>query len=168
MIRILNVGLFLCLIVGCGSESFTEIETTRSPLFPGFHSYAPRAEVMAKLSREVKVEVVEQTSLAQGDSTPPYRIYTMSIAPYPHLGQPGKLHMTFYNDRLLQTAFYPQELDDYVKALRNSGVAVEFGQELVKGNTVIWIGIDFDNKHYVGWADQRLREQQRRWLARYR
>jgi hypothetical protein len=167
MIRILNVGLILCLIAGCGSESFTEIETTRSPLFPGFNSYAPRDEVMAKLPREVEIKVVEETSLAKGNSTPPYRVYTISIAPYPHLGQPGKLLMTFYNDRLLQTAFYPQELDDYVKALRKSGVAVEFAKELAKGNTVIWIGIDFDNNHYVGWADKRLREQQRRWLARY-
>jgi hypothetical protein len=68
---------------------------------------------------------------------------------------------------LLQTLFYPENLDGYVKALRQNGVAVAPGQELALGHTVIWIGADFDNRHYVGWADKRLRAQQRRWLANY-
>jgi hypothetical protein len=51
--------------------------------------------------------------------------------------------------------------------LKKSGTGLKFGQELVRGHTTIWIGTDFDNKQYVGWADKRLRAQQRRWLARY-
>jgi hypothetical protein len=41
------------------------------------------------------------------------------------------------------------------------------GSEVVQGNTVIWDGKDADQNRFVGWADKRLREQQRRWLARY-
>jgi hypothetical protein len=33
---------------------------------------------------------------------------------------------------------------------------------------MIWIGVDFDNVPYVGWADKRLRDQQRRWFANYK
>jgi hypothetical protein len=51
--------------------------------------------------------------------------------------------------------------------LKQSGTDLRFGTELLNGHALVWIGIDFDNRHYVGWADQRLREQQRRWLARY-
>jgi hypothetical protein len=157
----------IVLIAGCGSESFTEIEKTRSPLFPGFESYASPEEVKPKLPSDAEIKVVEETSLAKNNSEPPYRTTTLSIAPFTHLDQPGKLLITFYNNRLVQTAFYPESLDEYVKALRKSGLEIKFAQELAKGNTVIWIGLDFDNKHYVGWADKRLREQQRRWLARY-
>jgi len=105
--------------------------------------------------------------LAKNASQPPYRVYTLRIAPSTHLKQPGALLITFYNNRLLQTAFYPERLDDYVAALKDAGIGIRFGQELVRGYTTIWIGIDFDNQRYVGWADKRLREQQRRWLARY-
>ena len=79
-----------------------------------------------------------------------------------------KLLIIFYNNRLLQTAYYPENIDDYVKALRRSSVPVESGQQLIKGHTMIWTGVDFDNIPYVGWADKRLREQQRRWRANYR
>lgn len=174
MIRVIYFKVVFCravlltaFVAGCGSENFTEVESDRAPLFPGYESYASREEVTPKLPRDIEKNVVEETSLAKDNSKPPYRIYTLSIAPYKHLDQSGALFITFYNDRLLQTAFYPERLDDYVAALKKSGTGVRFGQELAVGHTTIWIGIDFDNKHYVGWADKRLREQQRRWLARY-
>lgn len=159
--------ILVFLATACGSESFTEVEKNRAALLPGFESYASREEVTAKLPSEAEKKVVEAKSLTKDDGTPPYRTYTISVSPFTHLDHPGKLLITFYNDRLLQTAFYPEKLNDYLNALRASGVPLQFAQELVNGNTVIWIGVDFDKKDYVGWADKRLREQQRRWLARY-
>ncbi len=159
--------ILVFLAAACGSESFTEVEKNRAALLPGFESYASREEVTAKLPSEAEKKVVEAKSLTKDNETPPYSTYTISVSPFTHLDQPGKLLITFYNNRLLQTAFYPVKLDAYLNALRKSGVALQFAQELVAGNTVIWIGVDFDKKDYVGWADKRLREQQRRWLARY-
>jgi hypothetical protein len=167
MKQIVCSGLMLCFIAACSSESFTEIESQRAPLFPGYESYASREEVVPKLPPHAEKNVVEETSLVKDASKPPYSIYTLRIVPYLHLDQSGALVITFYNNRLLQTAFYPDRLDDYVAALKKSGTGVKFGQELVSGHTTLWIGTDFDNNHYVGWADKRLREQQRRWLARY-
>jgi len=167
MVRVLTVALIFAALAACNSESYTEIEQARASLFPGFESYTSVKEVKSKLPAEAEIKVVEETSLAKDSSKPPYRIYAISVSPYTHLKKPGKLALTFYNDRLLQTAFYPEKLDDYVQALRRAGMGLTFGQELVNGNTVTWIGTDFDNEHYVGWADKRLREQQRRWLANY-
>ncbi len=134
MKRIVIIGLLLNFVAGCGSESFTEIEKDRAPLFPGYESYASREEVTAKLPRDIEKNVVEETSLAKDDSKPPYRIYTLRVAPYKHLDQSGALLITFYNDRLLQTAFYPEKLDEYVAALKKSGTGVRFGQEFVGGS----------------------------------
>jgi hypothetical protein len=161
------IGCVSFLLAACSSESFTEIESPRAPLFPGFQSYAPPEEVIARLPPELDKKIIEETSLAKDPSQPPYRIYILRIAPYMHLNQRGALVITFYNNRLLQTAFYPEKFDDYVPALKSAGIEIRFGQELVRGHTTIWIGTDFDNQQYVGWADKRLREQQRRWLARY-
>lgn len=167
MIRILTMGVIFAALAACDSETYTEIEQARAPLFSGFESYASVTQVKSKLPAEAAIKVVEETALGKPPVTPPYRIYSISVSPYRHLEKPGKLVITFYNERLMQTAFYPEKLDEYVQALRRAGTGLGFGQELVNGHTVIWIGTDFDNQQYVGWSDKRLRDQQRRWLAKY-
>ena len=155
------------LITSCGSESFTEVETVRAPLIGGFESYVSREEVMAKLPSSMQVKVVNDSSLAKTDSQPPYKLHTISLAPFEHLKHTGRLHLTFYNNRLEQCMFYPDQLDSYLRSLEQTGVELGLGREEVRGNTVIWAGTDEDQNKYVGWADKRLRDQQRRWLARY-
>jgi hypothetical protein len=167
MIRVLTVALICMALAACDSETYTEVKQPRAHLLPGFESYESLNEVRAKLPSNAEVEVIEDNSLAKDTSKPPYRMQAISVAPYRHLERPGRLVITFYNDRLLQTAFYPDRLDEYILTLRHAGINLGYGQQLVNGNTVIWIGTDFDNKQYVAWADKRLREQQRRWLANY-
>jgi hypothetical protein len=160
------IGFILLFLAGCGSESFTEIEKDRAPLIAGFESYASREEVMPKLPGS-EVKVVENTARNKAGSQPPYQVYAVKVTSYEHLKQPGQLLITFFNNRLMQVAFYPEHLDEYVAALRASGVDIKTGSERVTGHTTIWIGSDFDNKQYIGWADDRLRKQQRRWLSKY-
>ena len=167
MFRMGILCLILVLVTSCGAESFTEVESARAPLISGFESYASRAEVMAKLSAKMEIKIVDHTSLAKNDSQPPYKIYTISIRPFEHLKHRGRLHLTFYNNRLEQSLFYPENLDSYIGALDQSGLRLRLGQELARGNSVIWKGSDPDHEEYIGWADKRLRGQQRRWLARY-
>ncbi len=152
---------------GCGSESFTDIEKERAPLIAGLESYASRAEVLPKLTEGVETKVVEDIARNKNASQPPHKVYAVKLLTYEHLRQPGQLLLTFFNDRLMQVAFYPENFDDYVAALRASGVALRTGNELVVGHTTIWIGKDFDNVPFIGWADERLRAQQRRWLSKY-
>lgn len=161
------VLIFAFAIAACGSESFTEIEKDRAKLIGELESYAARDEVMAKLPRDVEAKVTEDTSRHKQGSQPPYQVYAVKLTSYEHLKHSGSLLITFFNNRLMQTAFYPDKLDSYVAALRANGVAVKTGSEYKSGHTMIWIGSDFDNKSYVGWADDRLRSQQRRWLSKY-
>ena len=164
MMRYCHYVLALVLLVGCGSETFTESEKDRAQLFPGFESYASREEVMPKIAR-AQINLVEE-SKRDKDSQPPYRIHAVKL-PYEHLQNRGELLLTFFNNRLMQTSFYPDDLDRYLAALRSSRIELHTGSEVKNGHTAIWIGKDFDNKNYVGWADDRLRTQQRRWLSRY-
>ena len=165
MLRHWRFVVAIFLLIGCGSENFTESEKDRARLMNGFESYASRDEVMAKLNRRDAIKSVEQSSKHKG-AQPPYEIYSARL-PYEDLKEPGELLITFFNNRLMQMSFYPEDLDRYLAALKSSGIELHIGSELKNGHTAIWIGQDFDNKNYVGWADDRLRAQQRRWLSRY-
>ncbi len=167
MFRISILCMVVVLVTSCGSESFTEVESARAALITGFESYVSREQVMAKLPRQTEVKVVNETSRAKNDSQPPYKLSTISVSPFEHLKHRGRLQLTFYNDRLEQCEFYPENIESYGRALEQSGFHLGFSRELVRGNTLIWAGTDADHKEYVGWADKRLRDQQRRWLARY-
>ena len=160
------VGILLWL-TGCESEDFLRVESARSPLIDGFESYASIQEVTAKLPKDLEVKVVADTSLAKNSSQPPYRMHTIGVAPYEHLNHLGILQLTFYNDRLVQCAFYPEKFKSYIGAVEKTGLMLELGAEAVRGNTAIWQGKDDDQYRFVGWADKRLRQQQQRWLVRY-
>lgn len=164
----------LCAVLGtllwltaCESEDFLKVESVRSPLMEDFESYASIQEVTAKLPKDLAVKVVADTSLAKNSSQPPYKIHSISVAPYEHLNHLGTLQLTFYNDRLMQSAFYPEKFKSYVSTVEQTGLVLQFGAETVRGNTVIWQGKDDDQYRFVGWADKRLRQQQQRWLVRY-
>ncbi|MGH7929616.1 MAG: hypothetical protein ACREQV_17670, partial [Candidatus Binatia bacterium] len=85
MKQLVFIGFISLLFAACGSESFTEVESARAPLFPGYESYASPEEVIPRLPPELDKKVVEETSMARDPSDPPYRIYTLRIAPYAHL-----------------------------------------------------------------------------------
>lgn len=161
-------GMMLAVaIAACSSESFTEVEKDRAPLINGLESYSTREEIMAKLPREAETKVTEDIARHKPGSQPPYQVYAVKVSSYEHLKHSGYLLLTFFNNRFMQAAFYPDKLDSYIAALRASGVAVKTGSEYISGHTTVWIGSDFDNRPYIGWADDRLRAQQRRWLSKY-
>jgi hypothetical protein len=154
-------------LTACESEDFLKVESVRSPLMEDFESYASIQEVTAKLPKDLEVKVVADTSLAKNNSQPPYKIHSISVSPYEHLKHLGTLQLTFYNDRLMQSAFYPEKFKSYVSAVEPTGWVLQLGAETGRGNTVIWQGKDDDQYRFVGWADKRLRQQQQRWLVRY-
>ncbi|MBM4263960.1 MAG: hypothetical protein FJ145_21385 [Deltaproteobacteria bacterium] len=161
------LAIVLVVIAACSSETFTEIEKDRAPLIGGLESYSTRDEIIAKLPPQAETKVIEDTSRHKPGSQPPYQVYVVKVSSYEHLKHSGYLSLTFFNNRFMQAAFYPDKRNDYIAALRASGVAVKTGTEYITGHTVVWIGSDFDNKPYIGWADDRLRAQQRRWLSKY-
>lgn len=167
LVRFCAYAAIVLWLSGCDSEDFAKVESSRSPLITGFESYASIQEVTSKLPKDLQVQVVADTSLAKNSSEPPYKVHSISIAPFEHLNHSGQLLLTFYNDRLEQCFFYPDKFKSYVTAIEKTGLALELGSEAVQGNTVIWLGKDEDQVRFVGWADKRLREQQRRWLVRY-
>jgi hypothetical protein len=95
VIRIVAPLLFAVVLAGCEAESFTELNAPRSPLLPGFEHYAHRHEVLPGLTRNAAPLGVEDSVLPPGDRRPPFSIYTIRVAEFAHLGQPGALQLSF-------------------------------------------------------------------------
>ena len=168
--RMIHVPLIIAAIVtlvSCGNESFTEAASTKAPLVTGFESYLSLEEVIPRLPSSMKPVVLEDSSLSLGDQRPPFSIYSISVRGFRHIGHEGELKLVFFNNRLQETVFYPANPATYLAALKTSGIALLDGQELRRGNTVIWQAVDYQRRSYIGWADIRLRDQSRRWISRY-
>ena len=132
-----------------------------------FESYATEGVVRSALG-SLPVEVLERSGLPDGDARPPYTIVALRIRHYTHLGSAGELHLTLFNDRLMNALFYPQDLQGYQTALKAHGLDVPVGPNGLQDGVVhLSMARDYRGAHYVGWVDTRLEAQSRRWISRY-
>ncbi len=160
----------LCLLMGCGIEAkdaYTKVRADRSPLIDGFFSYASQAEVEAQLKRAgLLYSVGKANGLAPNDPRPTYEVVEIKVQAFTHLNQSGELNLSFFNNRLSDTRFFPVDPEAYLAALRNSGLQVT-EQRAVSGSTAVWTYQAYDGRRYVGWTDSRLDEEHAKWIARY-
>lgn len=169
--------LLLWAISGCeeiadhfSSISFIDVAAQRTKLINGIESY----QSIEEARRLFPVwEVVEQSSLGPEDNRPPFNIYKVSIKKYSHLGILGELHLLFFNNRLMETWFYPGSFDKYVNLLEKKE-RLELQEELhglrgaiISPYTHMWIYKDYKDSNYVAWEDTRLQREQRIWIKRY-
>jgi hypothetical protein len=149
------------------AETFTERLSTRAPLIPGFESYATHAEVMNKLPPQFRTKIHEDSALRAGDTRPPYSIYSVGYPGFSYCDQSGELVLTFFNDRLEQTTFYPSDAKACLAAMATEGLDLINGIRTTRGDTTIWTEVDVSDRRYITWIDQRLLDQSDRWIWRY-
>ena len=73
--------------------------------------------------------------------------------------------MAFFNQRLIQTIFYPADFEVYLKNLaRDRGIRFSvlkrtlslFSSNRLYPHTSVWVGRDHEGRDYVGWEDRKL------------
>lgn len=115
-------------------------------------------------------EVVEDSHLGPADRRPRFDVYTVSQKGFTHLGQVGELVLQFFNDRLMETRFFPDNVDAYLAALANAAVDLRQQSEAeatVPPYTRLSTAIDYKKRRYVAWEDVRLAEEMKLWIKRY-
>ena len=154
---------------GCGdSETYIGVERIKTPLIDGFESYTTIAYLQARRLSSLKWTVLEKSNLPKGDPRPPFGIFRICVSEFVHLQEHGQLELTFFNDRLQSTSFYPEDLDAYLTALEKAGISINEGQELtLPPYTEVWCSRDYLGRPYVAWIDKRLLKQEERWISRY-
>jgi hypothetical protein len=161
-------GLLGALFLACLLLSCSKREERPTQLFAGLKSRQTPEQVQNKLGIN-NWEVLEHTELLKTDPRPPYKFLKVMVRDYSHHGVAGTLVLAFYNDRLVQTMFYPADLDKLRDVLRDKD-KLNFSGQLdtrIEPNTKVWIGKDDAGRSYVGWQDMRLHDEQMEWIKKH-
>ncbi len=147
-----------------------KVETESAKLINGINSYQSIENYKAFINDGSQDwEDSGGTKLDPGDKRPPFDMHEITIKNYSHLGYGGELHISFFNNRLMDTRFYPQDFDRYVESLKKvDGIKFDINKEAnILPFTDIWIATDHKQREYVGWKDTRLEKEMKIWISRY-
>jgi|SRR5579884_808776 len=166
--------IFCFLVFGCQetgpSTSFVKIEANHTKLIDGIDSYQSIKDFEQFLRKaSLQWEVTGDKGSSQSGNKPPFHIYEITIKNYSHLGFLGELHISFFNDRLIDTTFYPVDIDRYKEALeKKEGIQFDNQQKAkIPPFTEIYTASDHKNHRYVKWEDTRLANEFDLWIKKY-
>lgn len=161
------------LFVGCRdnytSVSFVKVESERTKLIDGIESYQTIDEFKGFLSRSSLQWEVSKDSQSSPKGRPPFNMYTITIKNYSHLGLSGSLIVTFFNNRLLATTFYPSDFGKYIALLSKAeGITFDNNHEVkLPPQTRVRFATDHKGQNYVDWSDIRLDREVELWIKKY-
>jgi hypothetical protein len=136
-----------------------------SPLFGDLRSYRTFEEIKHQLPERSTWQIRWEDESKARPGCPRFKELTFAVGA-DHLGQHGDLQLTFINDRLLSTAFMPDDFASYVSRLEQGGVKFDGdGEADIPPATLVW---QYDRKSpirpFVGWRDTRFRTQVDAWV----
>ena len=162
------VVLAVCLAASCKHKGDEE-EFHPSPLAADLYSGQSLQTAERKLDMMAgNFDVLVDRRPLPSDTRPPYRLLVISKKQAKVDGQTGELVMTFFNDRLMTTQFYA----DNMGAARGAVEAVQKitlagGSSHLEPSTRIWVGKDEAGRSYIGWIDKYLQAEQDAWIKQY-
>jgi len=162
-IVILAVALLL-LVSGCRKKETFE----PSRLFDETYSGQSLQAVERKLHlRAGDWNVVEDQRSLSGGSEPPSRLYIISKPSYQGYGSEGELVLTFFNDELVGTRFFPTDMKTACAAVeqQQSIGLCSGGDARIDPFTRVWIGKDNAGRRYLGWIDKQRQAALDNWNA---
>lgn len=142
---------------------------TPQPLTARFVSFQTPDQVRQLLDANLLPwRVVESTESGPRSSRPPFRQLVVAVSGFEHSGHAGELQLHFFNDRLMEVRFFPPDIAEYSRALRDSGGPdlETAGGPLREPRVRVWTAKDFKGRPYVGWADTNLEREYDDWIRK--
>lgn len=100
-------------------------------------------------------EVVQDERALSGSGQPPSRLYVISKKNWNGYGQSGELVLTFFNDELISTQFFPADVESARNAVaQEQQIAFDAGEAKIAPSTRVWVGKDQAGRSYIGWIDK--------------
>ena len=160
------VALLMTVVAAACRQSFTARRAAAPLMVGAFQSYSSIGDVRRIAPQ---VSVVKDDLWSDGSTRPQYRVTTLRIARYTHLGVQGTIELHFFNDRLMTVAFTPDDLPVYLVALRTKGISLDPARNapFVIGRKVEVRTIRGHALSAVVWTDRRLSKEMESWVARY-
>jgi hypothetical protein len=161
-------ALFLCLLTAsCKRQS--EKEFKPSQLAGQLYSGQSLQMVERKLDMMAgNFDVIEDRTPLPSDTRPPHRLLVIAKKNARVEGQPGELVLTFFNDRLMTSQFFPADLTAARAAVEaGQTVSLADGESHLQPSTRVWVGKDAGGRSYIGWIDKTLQAEQDAWVKQY-
>ena len=158
--------LAIVTIFGCRKSDGFKPSQLMPPLSSGLDPSAVEHKLHIK---PTDWEVLEDRRPLISDNRPQFRILTLSAKGLSKFGVTGDFVATFYNERLMITRLYTNDLNTVRSSLAREA-KVSFSPEgdmRIPPSTRVWIGKDSEGRSYVGWIDLALERQQDEWIEKY-
>ena len=158
--------LALLCVPGCHRKDEFRPSKLLPPLRSGYSLRKVQAELKLKPG---DWQVLEDRRPLVSDQRPEFRMLTLLHPSFTKFGTSGELVMTFYNDRLMTTLFYPDDMAALRSGLaREAGITFSAqGDARIEPTTRVWVGKSRDGRSYIGWIDLELERQQNAWIEKY-
>jgi hypothetical protein len=153
LLTLLAVGLAG---VGCRKDKGPK----PTDLIPPLKSRMSVEAAMHKLKASQWTTIEDQHPVVVGGRYA-WRSQVLSVGEREFYGQSGELRLTFFNDRLVSTQFYPRDLDSALAAV-NAADKTDVGKggdALLSISTRVWQGRDNMDRDYIGWVDKILQAE---------
>jgi len=161
------LALLLCFAASCKSKD--EKEFKPSKLAAGLFSGQSLQTVERKLDMLAgNFDILEDRTPLPSDTRPPYRLLVISKKNQKVEGQTGELVLTFFNDRLMTSQFFPADLAAARAAMESAQqISLGSGESHIAPSTRVWVGKDENKRGYIGWIDKTIQVEQDAWVKQY-
>lgn len=165
---------------GEDTSTYTQIAPDPMPFLAGLNSYDRIDGAINRLQAFGYTATRSFSHKPASSDYPPRDLDTLEVLGFEHLKCRGRLLLEFFNDRLYQAQFEPEELRQYLFRLhaaepalrrdRNGRAEFTRGPLRVASNLDLAnskVGRNLNTRPYVLWQDLRLKQQLAEWESRY-
>jgi hypothetical protein len=160
--------------------AFTRVEPDRVRLLSPYFSYTGVDAIVGDLEKSGFTPTVESRHPSVRSDVPPRNLDTVTVNEYRHWDVTGRLELQFFNDRLYQVEFEPDDAEAYQAAQRRQlpqiKREVSGRSEYISGNLRIASSLDLavsdvgrklGTRPFLIWQDRRLVRQRDEWDRRF-
>ena len=161
-------------------SAYLSVQEPREALLDNFRSYDSEQQITQLLAAADLRVTAERVHVEGTRKYPPYKLDTLTVADYGHLGHQGTLILDFFNDRLASATFRPVNPKAYLRQVQKTGIsfrredlsrwAQQTGNQRITTNIIFatsHVGSTLNTPPYVSWEDTRLTAQSRQWYDVY-
>lgn len=140
-----------------------------APLAAGLRGGLSPDEAARTLQSEARSwRVIENRTVPESGKRPRYSSLIVSTGKTTDMGQPGELVLVFFNDRLLATRFFADDLSAYRAALEHARGPIVVGKKSkLDKDTMVWTATDDHGRQFLALEDAAIAAEESAWISRF-